>query len=356
MKLFRCDGCGQTLFFESTTCIRCDDPLLYLPEAREMVPARARPEYRLCENGTAHGACNWAVPADAASPYCRACALNDTIPDLSVAGSLDAWRRLESAKRRLLFTLFELGLPVANRVEDPERGLAFRFLADGPDGPVLTGHAAGVITINVREADDLAREEARVRLGEPYRTLLGHFRHESGHYYFDRLVLARPDRLSAFRARFGDERTAYAESIERYYAEGAPPGWQDAYVTEYASMHPFEDFAESFAHYLHIADTLQTAGEYGMRLDPVLPALDAAAARSRLRHDLGDFDAVVERWLLLTSALNSLNRSMGVPDGYPFVLAPRALEKLRFVHDAISGERAHATDPAQRTLTAAAPA
>ena len=131
------------------------------------------------------------------------------IPDLSLPENLSRWRALEAAKHRLFYTLFQLRLPVETQAESPA-GLAFQFLADvGPGAPsVMTGHADGVITINLAEADDAERERRRQQMGELYRTLLGHFRHEIGHYYWDRLIANTPH-LEEFRRIFGDERQDY---------------------------------------------------------------------------------------------------------------------------------------------------
>ena len=351
MKLFSCAVCGQLLFFENVKCGGCGHSLAYLPEHavvsaleaegdawRALGPEAAGWRYRLCANSTAYGVCNWAVPVESAASLCRSCLLNDTIPNLSDPGAQAAWQRLEIAKRRLLYTLIALGLPVEAK-STSESGLAFSFKADQQGEKVFTGHSEGLITINVAEADDPFREKMRLRLGEPYRTLLGHFRHEIGHYYWDRLVCTR-GWLEAFRREFGDEREDYAKALEAHYERGAAESWGEGYVSAYASAHPWEDFAETFAHYLHMVDTLETARSYGLALRP--PPLGGAelvpVATRRLHFD--DFDDLVTAWFPLTIALNSLNRGMGLPDLYPFVLARRAIRKLRFVHDLIEAETA----------------
>jgi hypothetical protein len=53
------------------------------------------------------------------------------------------------------------------------------------------------------------------------------------------------------------------------------------------------------------------------------------------RWDTG-FDRILQNWLPLTYALNELNRGMGLPDLYPFVLSAPAIEKLRFVHEVLN--------------------
>jgi hypothetical protein len=293
--------------------------------------------YRWCRNRLDHEVCNWAV--DDGEEYCRACRLNQTIPNLSDPAATSAWQQLEIAKRRLLYTLFDLRLPVDAKSNDPARGLAFSFLKEAPGGAkVFTGHSDGLVTINVAEADDPFREKMRVRMGETYRTLLGHFRHEIGHYYWDRLIKDSAW-LAPFRERFGDERDDYAAAQRRHYDEGPAGDWAVTFVSAYASMHPWEDWAETWAHYLHIFDTLETARAYGLALRP--RAVDeghvdmAPMAVSRL--DPRSFDDLVGGWIPLTLVLNSLNRSMGLPDPYPFVLSEGAIEKLRFVHQVIAG-------------------
>lgn len=346
MKIFRCDHCGQLLFFENSQCTRCGHTLAFLPDRRRMaalaldgngvwrVATRGAQGalYRLCANYRTANVCNWAVPHHEASELCLSCRLTRTLPDLSVAGHAEAWYRLEIAKRRLLYSLLELRLPIASRHDDPERGLAFDFLADphtDTGDAVLTGHAHGVITINIAEADDTQREQRRVALHEPYRTLLGHFRHEIGHYYWD-LLIAGSWRLDVFRLRFGDEREDYAGALQRHYAQVDDGQWQRAHVSHYARSHPWEDWAETWAHYLHIGDTLQTARACGLSLR------DTPFASADTQPPRGSFDELMQRWYPLTFALNNLNRGLGLADAYPFALSATAIDKLRFVHETIA--------------------
>jgi hypothetical protein len=352
MRNFHCDHCQQQLFFENFACVNCGRQLAYLQDLETIASldptgdgvwssplreARGR-TYRLCANYAQHDVCNWALPTEDPNDLCRSCRLTRVIPDLSQPGFKEAWYRLEVAKRRLVFTLLELGLPVLNKVEDPEHGIAYEFLADpvDPQAPMaLTGHTNGVITINVAEADDPERERRRLALHEPYRTLLGHFRHEVGHYYWDRLIAGAP-RLEPFRAMFGDEREDYAQALERHYQQGSPADWQQRYVSQYASSHPWEDWAETWAHYVHMVDTLETAAACGLALRPRRadePALETDPHRGLP----GSFEELIEGWYPLTFALNSLNRCLGLPDGYPFVLSDQQIAKLRFVHDTIAG-------------------
>ena len=349
MKLFQCQNCGQPLYFENTRCERCGLSLGYLPN-RETITAlkpdgaasnpgqpvwRALADsklYRYCANA-AYDVCNWLVPAAVPDAYCAACRHNQMIPDLSLPENLDKWRALEVAKHRLFYTLFQLRLPVETQTESPA-GLAFQFLADiAPSGSsVLTGHADGLITINLAEADDAERERRRHQMGEPYRTLLGHFRHEIGHYYWDRLV-ADAQRLDEFRRIFGDERQDYAAALRNYYANGAPADWSEHFISTYASSHPWEDFAETWAHYFHMIDTLETAHFAGLEVSPKLPQNPGAVFDFHPRET--DMHHIVEAWLALTFAVNSINRSMGVHDLYPFVLGPLAVAKLTFVQQRI---------------------
>jgi hypothetical protein len=330
MKNFQC-ACGHLLFFENTSCVRCQRLLGYDPAVASMLPLQSTGtdiwhdphgrRYRLCENYRDYNVCNWLVPASSSDSYCLACSLNQVVPSPSAPQNHRRWANMEAAKRRLLYTLLQLRLPIRNKQQDTEHGLAFAFMEDNRSNPgaednhILTGHAAGLITVNLTEADDVARESMRETMGEAYRTLLGHFRHESGHYFFDLLVSDSP-RIEAFRQLFGDDRQDYAEALETYHA-GAKRQDVERYISTYAQSHPLEDWAESWAHYLHMLDTLETATQYGMA--------DAKGLSE-------DFACRIEAWTRLTLALNSLNRSMGLKDAYPFVISPAVYAKLNFVH------------------------
>jgi hypothetical protein len=339
------------VYFANTWCERCGHLLGYIPDLEvlsALVPlgedrwqpmaAPTRPS-RFCANA-AFDVCNWLISADSPALYCRACRLNRTIPDLDTLDKRLRWQRLETAKHRLVYGLLRLGLPLTSRFDDPQTGLAFDFLANSEkmvleQKRIVTGHAAGLITIDISEADDAERERHRQDMAESYRTLLGHFRHEVGHYYWDRLVHSGPW-LPSFRDLFGDERQDYGASLARHYAHGPPADWRQHFVSGYASAHPWEDFAETWAHYLHIVDTLETAHAFGLRVRPE-GAPDPAFAMEVGFDPYGqrDFDVLVRTWLPLTYAVNSLNHSMGLPDLYPFVLAPTVMGKLRFVHGLI---------------------
>jgi len=351
MRLFACTGCGQPLYFENDHCEGCGRRLGFIAEAVSLVPleplegwdglwspmVEAGGPFRFCSNAQ-YDVCNWVVPADSQEIFCAACRANRTIPNLSENGNLAKWRKLEMAKHRLVYSLLRLKLPLRNKIEDPAAGLAFDFLSepapllDERSGRIMTGHAEGVITINTIEADDAERERLRQAMAEPYRTLLGHFRHESGHYYWERLI-REGYKLESFRELFGDERRDYQSALKSHYEQGPPMGWQEDYVTSYAAAHPWEDWAESFAHYLHMADTLETAHSFGLQLWPQAERRSAMAASASFDPygDVG-FGTLIETWLPLVFAVNSLNRSMGQPDLYPFLLTPRVLEKLEYVH------------------------
>ena len=281
------------------------------------------------------------MPADGPDVYCLACRHSRTVPDLSQEQNLLPWRKLEIAKHRLFYTLLRLNLPIETRNEKPE-GLVFDFLADqpAPNAPkVMTGHDNGLITIALVEADDAERERRRTAMGEPYRTLLGHFRHEVGHYYWDQLV-RDAGRLDQCRAVFGDDTQNYEQALQRHYSEGAPANWQENYVSAYATTHPWEDFAETWAHYLHIVDTLEMAGSFGVSVDPKLDKDGELEASVDFNpYKAGDIQQLIDVWLPLTFALNSLNRCMGQSDVYPFVLSPAVIEKLGFIHHIVHAER-----------------
>jgi hypothetical protein len=282
------------------------------------------------------------------------------VPDLSLPMNLRRWRQIEQAKRRLFYTLLRLQLPLTSRAND-DKGLAWDFLADSQIGQastqVMTGHFDGVITINIAEADDDERERRRVALHEPYRTLLGHFRHEVGHYYWIMLVERnpRPSVMDRFRVTFGDERNDYRTALNNHYLNGAPSEWQETWVSSYASSHPWEDWAETWAHYLHMVDTLETASAFGLRLRS--RTLDASL-ETAIDFDphVASLDRLIAGWLPLTFAANSLNRSMGQKDMYPFVLTPVVVSKLAFVHEmirAVAGETLQPADDGLRAMAAA---
>ncbi|MDM0044164.1 putative zinc-binding metallopeptidase [Variovorax dokdonensis] len=353
MKLFNCSHCGNRVFFENDHCDVCQKLLGFSADEMKMVAFEESPEspesaqgpiqrcgapeqalpLRACAN-RASGVCNWLLPHDADHQYCISCRTTHTIPALSKPQNLEYWIKLERAKRHLVFTLLELGLPVPNKVEDPANGLSFEFLEDvSPEARVLTGHDEGVITLNIAEADDARREDIRTRMHEPYRTLLGHFRHEIGHYYWDRLVRDTPW-IDGFRERFGDERADYAQALQRHYASPRAD-WAEDCVSVYASSHPWEDWAETWAHYLHLVDGLETAAAWGLRLDHAVPTGPALQARPVDPDDEQFVATVIEQWLPVSQFINAMDRSLGSLDSYPFVIVEPVVQKLAFVHQVV---------------------
>lgn len=345
MKLFACPNCDQRLYFENARCLACGSAVLYDPQGAAFV---LQGESAISCTNAAECDCNWI--ADAGGPFCRACALNQTIPNLSVDGNRRRWARVEAAKKRALYTLYAFGLAAPPKQQPADEiGLAFDFLADpvggGPGGErILTGHDNGLITLNVAEADSAEREKMRVEMRESYRTLLGHFRHELGHYYWDRLIRDDATRMAEFIALFGDSTADYETALQAHYAGGAPLDWQERHISAYAASHPWEDWAETWAHYLHITDTLEMVQSLNMRLgqldtDPnMLPSGDegGGAVEGSGAQGEDDFGTILERWLVLSEASNSINRCMGLPDLYPFVISPVVARKLRFVHDLLT--------------------
>ena len=342
MRAFSCGVCGRLLVFENSVCVTCGTPQGFDVTTMRLVPLPAPGGAVPCADIDLAG-CNWLAPVPGG--LCLCCRLTRTRPADGDLDGLAAYARTEAAKRRLVYQLVDLHLPVVPRSEDAVRGLAFDLLSSAQT-PVTTGHADGVVTIDLAEGHDAHREAMRVEMAEPYRTLLGHVRHEVGHYYWTVLVegdgpepvpVGTTDR---FRELFGDERADYGQALQRHYADGPPTGWGERFVSAYATAHPWEDWAETFAHYLHIRDTLQTAGAYGLVVtgpDGAATAGGAGLSATPGRDDLDDVgvQALIATWLPLTFALNAVNRSMGAGDLYPFVLSAAVIEKLGFVHELV---------------------
>ena len=371
-RAFTC-RCGRPVFFRNSECLACHTPLGYDARQHVLLPlelagasfplgsappvatsegrfwqacsaATGAAPYLRCSNLNSAAACNWLIDADDAfagvPALCRCCRLTRTLPDLTRDRAAAWWALIELAKRRLVSALVALNLPVASKTrEDPQRGLVFDLLRAQPGGPpVVTGHEDGVITLDVEEADDAWREQRRHALGEPYRTLLGHLRHESGHYYWQRLVENGP-LMAEWRELFGDERQDYAAALIRHYAEGPPADWGQRFVSAYASSHPWEDWAETWAHYLHLRDTLDTASSFGLDGERVELHYDRYGVEALSVAGGEEFVQLVNSWMELTGVLNELSRSMGLGDFYPFVLSKQALRKLHLVHRVISSCR-----------------
>lgn len=356
MRTYVCH-CGNVLFFDNHRCLRCEAEVGYCPVCRRVVGLRrlngvryrcGRDECRAvlvkCLNYALHDVCNRMVPEERLEPHtkplCDACRFNRTIPDLKVAGNLRKWFRLEAAKRRLFYDLDLLSLPYGSEEDGLEPPLAFDFKADvspqsqvwgklwrrmGKGERVWTGHSDGTITINIREADEVEREKQRVAFGEEHRTLIGHFRHEIAHYYWD--VLVKGEREEEFKQVFGDhEDPPYKKAIERYYKEGPPPDWRKRFATAYATMHPWEDFAETFALYLDMMSAIDTAHHMGF--NGILPS------------PADDLDTLVLHYQRLAIGMNEMNRSMGLIDLVPEILVPPVVYKLRFIHRLVAEARA----------------
>lgn len=326
MKQFRC-SCGGQLFFDNHQCLSCGVSIGFDPTRMEMVPLDECSDLSYCENGVTHGVCNWLRPRDSSHPLCIGCQFNRTIPNLSLGNNLTYWSALEEAKKRLFYSLMRLGLPLESGWNNPDTGLLFDFLEDARGDAeayagsfVSTGHFDGVITINVMEADQVVRTQLQVEMREHYRTLLGHFRHESGHYYWERMHPEDPIRLG-FTGVFGDASQDYPGAIQRYYETGPRDDWPESYISAYASAHPAEDWAETWGHYLHIYDSLETAACQGFwSVDPA---------------DMTMNDRIAA-WQELSISFNEVNRSMGRGDAYPFVISPVVASKLKFVDSVVS--------------------
>lgn len=345
MKIFRCGHCGNTVYFHNRNCVNCGYRLGFSPlsvELRAVDPigtdARGnglwRPHgrtrtYRFCANAK-QDICNWLVADNDESAFCRACRHNRLIPN-----DLETFRRISEAQRHLIYSFLKWNLPAPDRREDPHGGMVFDYLEDGvkPDGTcqqAMTGHDDGVISIRAAEADDAVRETVRAQMGEPYRTVLGHFRHESGHFIWDKLVRDQ-GLIEPCRAVFGDDSVDYEETIARHYSEGPPAFWADSYISAYATMHPWEDFAETFAHVMHITDALETAHCYGMALKAPNPE-HLQAEVDFDPYELTNFSRLAESWIPLSVAINSIHTAMGERALYPFILTPRVRQKMDFVH------------------------
>lgn len=326
MKAFTCRSCGSPLFFENSVCVVCGTALGYSRAEAAIVPVDAAGQYvdaeglvwHVCRNLNLSG-CTWL--ARLAGGQCFSCDLTRTRPNDADAAGLGNFLLAERAKRHLIAELDRLGFPIVGKDPatggDPVNGLCFDLLSSS-DAPVVIGHEDGVVTIDLAEGDPVYRERVREQLAEPYRTMLGHFRHEVGHYYQWRLV-EQTDRIRECRELFGDETADYSAALQRHYDQGPPADWPASFISTYATMHPYEDFAETWAHYLHICDAVETAGEYGM------------APRGLLDAHPGFRELVTKVWIPLSTALNMMSRSIGSDDLYPFVIPAPVLDKLEFV-------------------------
>lgn len=342
MKIFHCDYCGELIYFENFQCLNCDHPLGYCSDVKllctfkildnglweSLAKSNKGKLYKPCTHYIRENVCNWMIEADREDHFCMSCDFNEVIPDLNIGDNLKYWYRIEKAKRRVIYNIQSLKLPLKNKKTNLYHGLAFKFL-EGPDlnkreqNPVVTGHNQGLVTINLDEANDAIRVKMREEMRERYRTIIGHFRHEIGHYYWFLLIDNSPW-LDKFRAIFGDERENYNIALERYYANRPLNDNLDPnYISTYASAHPWEDWAETWAHYMHMYDTLETANTWGIQHDNQDWNYDSS------------FNSMMDTWIWTTGALNSLNRSMGLNDPYPFIITSQVKEKLNFIHNII---------------------
>ncbi|RNI27155.1 hypothetical protein EFA69_13375 [Rufibacter immobilis] len=353
MKTFHCI-CGNKLFFENSLCVCCNREVAWCEVCEGMHAIEpdghggyvcTNPECRSavvkCYNYSAFNVCNRVVAnkgqTQQAQSLCRYCQLTETIPDLSVDHNMTKWYKLEVAKRRLLYLLDSIGLPYGSKRENFELPLSFDFKEDvqpttlgwlkiGNEEKVYTGHADGKITINVREADSVEREKLRVEMNETHRTLIGHFRHEIGHYYWQLLVQNKDE--EAFKAIFGDhENPSYSDAMSQYYQNGPKAYWANSYISAYATMHPWEDFAETWGTYLDMIAVLDTADNADLL---ELPQEDLIA---------NQLDTMLQRYADLSLKVNEVNRSLGLPDLLPETFSKPVVQKLHYIHRLVSRNR-----------------
>ncbi|TDT43864.1 hypothetical protein CLV90_2988 [Maribacter spongiicola] len=347
MKLFQCTNCKNTVVFENNVCVNCGYLLGYSSYYNKIVSLEANatqwklPEledktYAYCKNHK-HKVCNWLVDVEKGDEFCLACSLNRTIPDILDDDNLAKWKQIEIAKHRLVYQLLRFRLSVVSKTIDDSKGLYFDFLAkdDLPEESkdLKTGHANGVITLLISEADPVVREQIKQQMSERYRTLLGHFRHEVGHYFWDRLVRDNVEVLAGFRNIFGDESMSYADALTNYYNNGPQANWQQRFISKYASSHPWEDWAETWSHYLHLTDVLETAYNFGLKTDPKITAKKNLKMNASFDpYKETSFKKVLNTGMPLLFALNSMSRSMGEDDPYPFIISEPVKNKLEFIH------------------------
>ncbi|MBN3581636.1 putative zinc-binding peptidase [Algoriphagus aestuarii] len=345
MKIFECGNCFHPLYFENSSCEKCGNQVGFLENDLDLksfdssfysISSKEKGvTFRYCENYK-FGVCNWMIPQDGPSEFCLACSLNRTIPDLSDQENFEKWKKLESAKHRLVYQLLRLGLLNSNSNPENPTPLLFDFIAKQGNPDINTGHQNGLITILLSEADSVHREFMRKQMSEQYRTLIGHFRHEVGHYYWDQLIAGQEDELQGFRKLFGDERLDYGQALQNHYQNGAPTNWQQNYISQYATAHPWEDWAETWAHYLHIMDMSETAFYFGLSVQPLIKESSLKGKISFDPYDIQQFDKIYKTWAPVSFAINSLNRGMGIPDAYPFVVSAAVLDKMIFIHRLVS--------------------
>jgi hypothetical protein len=348
MKLFQCTNCKNTVVFENNKCVNCGYLLGYSSYYNKIVALDTNASkwqvlelegktYEYCENYK-HKVCNWLVDVSRGRKFCLACSLNRTIPHILDDANLAKWKHIEIAKHRLVYQLLRFSLPVVSKIEDDLKGFCFDFLAreDLPEESkdTKTGHANGVITLLISEADPVVREQVKQQMAERYRTLLGHFRHEVGHYFWDLLIRDNPDILEEFRIIFGDESKSYADALTNHYNNGPQANWQQNFISKYASSHPWEDWAETWSHYLHLTDVLETAYNFGLRSNPKITAKQKIKMNASFDpYKETSFEKIMDTGIPLLFTLNSMNRSMGEDDPYPFIISDPVKTKLEFIHN-----------------------
>lgn len=347
MKVFQCGNCDYPLFFENNECENCGhlsgyrdvdrQMLTFDPEYSSLTSDREQLEYKYCKNKE-HGVCNWLIPKDKSQDFCRACRLNRTIPNLSAKKNFTRWKNMEVAKHRLIYQLQKIGLDLPSKMTNPE-GLCFDFIKKNKNSNLMTGHANGVITILLREADAVLREQAKQEMQEHYRTLIGHLRHEVGHYFWEQLISKKQDVLREFRTIFGNEEANYGDALNAYYKNGAPDNWRESHISKYATSHPWEDWAETWAHYLHIMDMVETAHFFGLEVNNNEISENMKIKSSFDPYTINDFETIVGTCMPLSFAVNSINRAMGIPDVYPFVITPVVIHKMEFIHQLLLPKR-----------------
>jgi len=347
MKIFQCDNCNSPLFFENHKCEKCerllgyrdsDQQLLgFAPWRASLISDKEQFEFKYCMNEQ-YGICNWLLPKNATQDYCSACQLNRTIANLSVDQNFENWRHLEIAKHRLVYQLQRIGFDLRSKLTHDE-GLCFDFIAKNDDPNIMTGHSDGVITILIKEADPTFREQAKKKLGEPYRTLIGHLRHEVGHYFWNILIRDNSYTLQTFRSIFGNEQYSYNDALRTYYQNGAPSNWRQSFISEYATSHPWEDWAETWAHYLHIMDMFETAHFFNLEVNDKTTPENKRVTSTFDPYTIQDFETIVRKCIPISYAVNSINRAMGISDVYPFIITPNVIHKMTFIHELLLPRR-----------------
>lgn len=344
MKTFQCGNCNFLLFFENHECENCGHLCGYLEDERVMltfnsssptlISDRKNTAYKYCKNKE-YEVCNWVLDINDPEHYCKACKLNRTIPNLTDDENFDRWKNLEVAKHRLIYQLQKIGLVLKSKSHHDD-GLAFDFIEKEENSAIMTGHANGIITILLREADAVHREYMKKKLREPYRTLIGHLRHESGHYFWEKLISNDKDNLKEFRTIFGNEELNYADALQTYYEKGPPLDWQKSFISKYATAHPWEDWAETWAHFLHVMDMVETAHFFGLNIKS---GQLSNAVESFDPYTVKDFNTIVQTSIPLSFAVNGVNRSMGIPDAYPFMINQEIIKKMDYIHHLLLPKR-----------------